>query len=419
MKSSIAKGTITAPPSKSYTHRAMVLGALTHSDVNLVNPLISADTKATLAALRSMGSEIRTTSRGITVFCETLVPPRTVLDAKNSGTTIRLMTGIASLLSRPTTLTGDESLVRRPMGPLVDALRELGAEAKYLGKIGAPPLSIRGPITGSRAEIRGDVSSQFVSSLLIACLGKEGDTEIHLEGKMRSRPYVNITLSMISDFEGQVTERPGVFHVPGSQKLSRDSYTVPGDYSSSAFPLAAGAITGGEVTVRNLEGGSPQGDKAIIEYLRAFGAKVTVDSDSVKVTGGRLEGTEIDVTNTPDLFPILAVVGTVADGMTVLKGGENLRAKESDRIATTTDFLQRMGARIRPKPDGCEIEGVDRLHGAEIETKGDHRILMAAAVAGLVASSETRMADSESYAVSYPGFITDMHQLGCRLAVTK
>jgi len=419
IRSSVAKGTVTAPPSKSYTHRAMVLGALTHSEVKLINPLISEDTKATMIALRNTGSEIRTSSRGISVLCDELVPPRTILDAKNSGTTIRLMTGIASLLPKATTLTGDESLIRRPMGPLVDALQQLGAEAKYLGKTGMPPLSIQGPITGSEAKIQGDVSSQFVSSLLIACLKKKGDTEIHLKGELRSRPYVDITLSMIADFDGRVEESKNVFHVPGSQDLRMDTYTIPGDYSSSSFPLVAAAITGGQVAVKNLDRDSPQGDRAIIDHLRAFGAKVTVGSKSVEVVGGRLVGTEIDVKHTPDLFPILAVIGAVAEGRTVLKGGENLRSKESDRISTTTDFLGRMGARIRAKPDGCEVEGVDRLHGAAVDTKGDHRILMAAAVAGLVSTSETRIEDSESYAVSYPGFITDMHQLGCRLAVTK
>ena len=419
IKSSVAKGTVSAPPSKSYTHRAMVLGALTRSQVTLVNPLVSEDTKATIAALRNMGSEIRTVPHGISVCCEELVNPGTVLDAKNSGTTIRLMTGVASLLSSTTTLTGDESLQRRPMGPLVEALEQLGAQSKYLGKSGMPPLSIKGPITGNRTTIEAGVSSQFVSSVLIACLRKKGDTEIHLRGELRSRPYVDITLRMIADFHGRAVESKGSFHVPGSQELKIDTYSIPGDYSSSSFPLSAAAITGGEVSVRNLAKDSPQGDRAIVNHLRAFGADVKVSADSVKVKGDGLQGTEIDVMHTPDLFPVLAVVGSVAKGRTVLKGGENLRSKESDRIATTTNFLRKMGAKIHPRPDGCEIEGVDRLHGASVETHGDHRILMAAAVAGLVSTSETRIEDNESYAVSYPGFITDMHQLGCRLAVTK
>ena len=171
--------------------------------------------------------------------------------------------------------------------------------------------------------------------------------------------------------------------------------------------------------MRNLDRDSPQGDMAIVQHLQSFGAKVSIDKESIRVKGGRLTGVEIDVRNTPDLFPVLAVLGAVADGKTVIRGGENLRQKESDRIATTTAFLGDMGASIRPTDDGCEIVGGERLHGATVKTDGDHRILMAAVVAALVSSSETRIEDNDSYLVSYPGFMRDMHQLGCRLEVRK
>lgn len=419
MRSSVAKGSVAAPPSKSYTHRAMVLGALTHANFTLVNPLMSEDTRATLDALYTLGTEFRSNSRGVLIHCEKFRKAPGVIDAKNSGTTIRLMAGVASLLPEETTLTGDESLARRPMGPLVDALSQLGARCQYLGSPGKPPLRITGPVTGNRAEIPGDISSQFVSSLLIACSQKHGDTDVIVKGRLRSRPYVDITLQMLREFGAQVEENGKGFAIEGEQKLARESYTVPGDFSSASFPLVAGAITDGEVTVRGLDLESPQGDKAILQHLRSFGARVTLGKDSAKVSGGNLEGTEIDVTHTPDLFPILAVLGSVASGRTVLKGGENLRAKESDRIATTTTFLRDMGARIVPRDDGCQVIGGERLHGATVATEGDHRILMAAAVAGLVSTSETRIDDDNSFDVSYPGFLRDMHQLGCRMEVRK
>jgi 3-phosphoshikimate 1-carboxyvinyltransferase len=397
----------------------MVLGALTHSHFSLKNALISEDTKATLDALFALGSEVRANTGGVKIHCEKLRASPGVIDAKNSGTTIRLITGIASLLPSATTLTGDDSLVKRPMGPLVDSLIALGASCSYLSKPGCPPLTIKGPVTGQKTKIPAGISSQFVSSLLIACSQKRGSTEISLEGELRSRPYVDITLAMLREFGATIEEAPSGFKLEGNQRLAKDSYTVPGDYSSAAFPLAAAAITGGDVTVRNLHSDSPQGDRAIVDHLRSFGAKVSASSDSVRVTGGRLEGTEIDVRHTPDLFPILAVVGCVADGRTVLKGGENLRQKESDRIATTVGFLTAMGARIAARDDGCEILGGEKLHGATIQTEGDHRILMAASVAALVSSSETRIDDDRSFAVSYPGFMRDMHQLGCRLEVRR
>jgi len=397
----------------------MVLGALTHSHFALINPLMSEDTRATLDALYALGTEFRSNSKGVLIHCDKFRRVPGVIDAKNSGTTIRLMAGIASLLPEETTLTGDESLARRPMGPLVEALSQLGARCQYLGNPGRPPLKITGPITGNRAEISGDISSQFVSSLLIACSQKSGDTEIILKGQLRSRPYVDITLQMLREFGADVEEKDQRFFVKGTQILTRETYTVPGDYSSASFPLVAAAITGGEVTVRGLDLDSPQGDKAILEHLRSFGAIVSLGKDSAKVSGGELKGTEIDVRHTPDLFPVLAVLGSVASGRTVLKGGENLRAKESDRIATTTTFLRDMGARIVPRDDGCEIVGGNKLHGTTVQTEGDHRILMAAAIAGLVSSSETRIEDNDSFNVSYPGFLRDMHQLGCRLEVRK
>lgn len=392
---------------------------MTHSHFTLKNPLISEDTKATLDALYAFGSEVRSNSGGVKIHCEELRPAPGVIDARNSGTTIRLAVGLASLLPASTTLTGDDSLVKRPMGPLVDALSQLGAKCSYLSVPGRPPLTVKGPVTGSKADIEAGVSSQFVSSLLIACSQKAGSTEILLKGELRSKPYVDITLQIVEDFGGHIEEREHGYLVPGEQELSKDSYLVPGDYSSAAFPLAAAAMTGGEVTVRNLDKSSPQGDIAIVDHLRSFGAKVSMTSDSVTVAGASLKGTEIDVRHTPDLFPVLAVIGCVANGKTILKGGENLKDKESDRIATTTEFLQAMGASVLPKSDGCEIIGGERLRGATVQTHGDHRIMMAAAIAGLVASSDTRIVDDQSYIVSYPGFLRDMHQLGCRLEVRK
>lgn len=397
----------------------MVLGALTRGPFALRRPLLSEDTRATLDALRVLGGSISSTPTSVGIHCDELGPATSAIDARNSGTTMRLMTGIAALLPSTTTLVGDASLVRRPMGPLVDALGRLGAKIAYLGEKGRPPMKVTGPIEGPSTEIQSGVSSQFVSSLLIACTQKQDGTLIRVGGEVISRPYIDITIEMIREFGGTVTESDEGFSVKGGQQLQRDEYTVPGDYSSAAFVLAAGAITSGDVTVKNLDARSPQGDKAIVEHLKGFGADVRASSDSVRVAGGRLEGIEVDVRDTPDLFPVLAVLGAAAEGRTVLKGGSNLRQKESDRIATTTTFLRAMGASVRPTDDGCEISGGEKLHGADVDTQGDHRILMAAALAGLVSTSGTRIEDDSSYKVSYPGFLRDMHQLGCRLEVRR
>jgi 3-phosphoshikimate 1-carboxyvinyltransferase len=393
------------------------MGALTKDEFHLREPLVSEDTKATLDAVRQMGGEVRTSGTDLTIRCEGLRPPSQVIDAKNSGTTMRLITGIASLLPSTTTLTGDSSLVKRPMGPLIEALGLLGVRCEFLDRPGRPPLRVTGPMSGSATTIKGSVSSQFVSSLLIACTQKADDTEVAVEGMLTSRPYVDITLDMLGCFGAEVRETTSGFTVPGSQKLRLRSYTVPGDFSSAAFPLVAGAITGGDVTVKNLDAGSPQGDRAVLDVLQRFGAEVETGKDAVRIRGTALSGTAVDVRDTPDLFPILAVLGAVAEGRTVITGGRNLREKESDRIATTTAFLMEMGARITPTEDGCVVDGGAKLHGASVQTHGDHRILMAAAIAGLVSTSEVRIQDDGSYAVSYPGFLDDMQRLGCRMEV--
>ena len=382
---------------------------------------MSDDTKATLDALYALGTEFRSVSSGIAIHCEQFRKPTGVIDVRNSGTTMRLVTGLASLLPYETTLTGDDSLLKRPMGPLVEALEDLGAHVNYLGKQGCPPLRIKGPIRGAKVEIRGDVSSQFVSSLIIACSQKTGDTDIKLKGALRSKPYVGITLELLRLFGGVVEEHTGSYLVKGNQRLRQDSYSVPGDFSSAAFPLAAAVITGGDVTVKALSRDSPQGDKAIVQILSDFGAEITVRENSVRATSdpAKLHACELDVTDTPDLFPISAVVASVAHGKTVITGGENLRQKESDRIATTTAFLSSMGADIRGTDDGCVVNGPRRLGGAEVRTEGDHRIFMAAAAAGLAAGSDTIIDDTTSYSVSYPGFLRDLHQLGCRVRVRR
>jgi 3-phosphoshikimate 1-carboxyvinyltransferase len=397
----------------------MVLGALTHGPFLLRRPLLSEDTKATLEALHVMGTSVQAAQASVRIQCDELGQAASIIDARNSGTTIRLMTGVASLLPTATTLTGDESLVRRPMAPLVDALAQLGARVSYLGRKGMPPVKVQGPINGPRTEVQGGVSSQFVSSLLIACTQKPDDTEIVVGGEVVSRPYIDITLQMLREFGGEARESGSAFTIAGAQRLDRPEYTVPGDYSSAAFVLAAGAITSGDVTVKNLDPCSPQGDRAIVSILKQFGADVRVSGDSVRASGGRLEGVDVDVRDTPDLFPVIAVVGAVADGRTVITGGANLRQKESDRIATTTAFLRAMGARVKATDDGCEISGGEKLHGADVNTHADHRILMAAALAGLVSTSGTRIEDDSSFKVSYPGFLRDMHQLGCRLEVRR
>lgn len=416
VRPSAVSGNLPASPSKSYTHRAMILGLLASGTTVLEKVLLSEDTLSTLNGIRMFGADVSVNGDTCVIEGGDLSCPEEAIDVGNSGTTLRLLTGVASLLPCTTLLTGDESIQRRPMGPLISALEELGAKCVSARGEGRPPILIRGPSQGGKTHIRGDVSSQFISSLLISSPVKNQDTEIILITPLKSRPYVDITVELMERFDVTCRETPTGFFVPGRQRYRPIKMTIPGDYSSAAFPLVAGALTG-KVFVNGLEPQSKQGDRAILDILATFGARVEQKEGGVGTCMSGLKAADIDMGDTPDLFPIVAVLATQADGESRLYNAQHLRHKESDRIRTTVSFLRKMGADVEECDDGCVIRGPARLKGADIVSHGDHRILMAAAVAGLIAEGETLISDARCYAVSYPSFLQDMRALGADMEV--
>lgn len=405
-------GEVVAPPSKSYTHRAMVIGALTGQRFEIRRPLISEDTSATLSAMAAMGAEVSRKNNLVTIECPNLTVPKRSIDAKNSGTTLRLVSGIAGLLAGKTTITGDESLQKRPMKPLLDALKELGAKCTGVGENEHPPVTIRGPMSGRSARMPGNISSQFVSSLLISCPMKESPTKLEITGKQKSRTYIDITLYMLDKFRVDIERKQDGFEMPGNQRPFGSSFDVPGDFSSAAFMLCAAAMTCGSVTVTGLDPSTPQGDSVIIEALRRFGADIEQDHSSVTCEAQDKQPFEFDVGDSPDLFPILGVLAATAKGESKLTGGEHLRFKESDRISTTVKMLNDLGVQAEAKDDGCVVKGNGCIRGGSIETQMDHRIMMAATVAGLVSVEGVTIDDDSSHAVSYPAFLDDIQMLG-------
>ena len=404
-----AEGKVSPPPSKSHTHRAIIMSALSEGRCEVSSPLISFDTRATMDAVRAMGAVVTEREGSVTVECESIHAPDRTIDVMNSGTTMRLMTGISSLFSEKVVLTGDSSIQKRPMGPLRDSLSAAGVECSAKG--GKPPVEVRGPITGSELVIDGGVSSQFVSSLIMSSPLTGRPTDVRITGHLVSKPYIDITTSMMGKFGVEVTEEGNVFHAEPQHYRPTD-YRVPADFSSSAFPLVAGGIAG-RVTARGMDMSDPQGDRKIIDVLKEAGCDVEVSGDEVTCSNtGRLEGAEIDMGDIPDLFPVVAVLLSTAKGRSRLYGAPHLRFKESDRIALTENMLRTLGADIRGTEDGCVIEGVERLHGGRIEHNGDHRMMMAAAVASLVSDGPVSMENDACWNVSYPGFPEQMRSIG-------
>ncbi len=379
-------------------------------------PLISADTKATINASEAFGAKISLNDEvNITGVSNKPKTPEDVINVLNSGTTLRFCSAVAAL-TEGAVLTGDASIRTRPNGPLLSSLSELGADAFSIRGNGKAPLVIKGKMRGGTAHLDGGVSSQFLSALLIAAPLAESDTKIIIEGDLKSRPYAEITLDMLADAGVRVEAKPQEFFVPGGQSYGLKSYTIPGDFSSASYPLAAAAVTGSEVTVKGVLP-SRQGDSAIIDILGRMGAKVTWDKElgDLKIKGEELQGVEVDASRTPDLVPTIAVLGAVARGKTVVKNAEHVRHKETDRLHAMAVELSKMGADIRERPDGLEITG-GKLHGASVHGYHDHRIVMALTVAGFVAGG-TRIDTAEAVDVSYPGFFDQMKGMGAKVEV--
>ncbi len=406
-------GTLNAPPSKSYTHRAIVMASLAKSS-RVVNPLYSEDTYATMQACEAIGAVINPLTDALLIEGVEGAPqqPDDVIDCQNSGTTLRFMTALCALIDGTSVLTGDPSLRTRPSVQLIEALNALGAHVISIKSDGTAPLIVRGALSGGRADIADPVSSQFISALLITCPLCEFDTTLRVHN-LKSRPYVDITLELLKQLQVKVSTDYYEFTVPCCQKYASEDLFIPGDFSSAAFHLGAAAVTNSKVTVRNLSQ-SKQGDEKIVTILEDMGAHIARHDDTVTVDGAELRGITIDASDVPDLVPILAVLGAYATGCTEIHNVSHLRYKETDRLAAMTSELHKMGVRIRNEESVLLIEG-GNPRGAHVQGYGDHRIVMALAIAALGAQGETEIEDAESVHVSYPDFFDDLFALGANI----
>jgi len=417
---SILKGEVLAPPSKSYTHRAVVMASLAEQTI-VKRPLLSADTTATIRACEALGAVIREIGDSLIVDGVKGKPsvPDSIIDVANSGTTLRLLMAVSALCDGTTVLTGDDSIRTRPNTPLIDVLNQLGACVISTRDNGMAPIEVKGPMAGGEAVMDGSISSQFFSALLMACPLCQARTVVKVDGELKSRPYVEITIEMlesagieielVEDDKGHLS-----FIIPPNQSYELTEYTVytvPGDFSSASYLLAAGALAGGGITVGGLFP-NKQGDAAIIPILQDMGANLEWDRErgEVRVNKSRLTGVTVDVGMTPDLVPTLAVLGALSGGEMVIENAGHVRFKETDRLHAMTVELGKMGVEITEEPDRLVIRG-GGLHGARVSGWHDHRIVMALSVAGMVAG-DTIIDTAESVDISYPGFFEAMKLLG-------
>lgn len=414
-KSSLA-GAVRIPASKSHTVRAVLLGALAGGECVIRDPLDSHDTRSALAAARGLGAEVAEENRELWRVCGVDGRPEArgqTIDVGNSGTTLYLALAAAAL-SRGGSVRfdGDAQIRRRSAKNLLGSLNDLGAWHACDGGEGCCPLELRGTLRGGATTIECP-TSQYLSALLIAAPLAEGDTSIDVP-LLYERPYVGMTLRWLDDLEISLNYAPDLsrFEIPGGQRLPAFDRAMPGDFSSATFFLVAAAITGSELLLRGLDLDDAQGDKAVVDYLRRMGADIAaVDGGLLVRKGDGLRGAELDLNATPDALPALAVAACFAEGETSLGNVPQARIKETDRIAVMAAELANLGAYVEELPDGLVVHG-GGLDGGKVCGHGDHRVVMAFAVAGLAARGEVEVDTAEAAAVTFPDFAELLRAVG-------
>ena len=410
-------GNLVCPPNKSYTHRAIFLAVLAGNNSKVDNVLFSDDTAATINACKNFGAQIEQKDSAIIVKKSIgkgkLVPE---INAENSGTTIRIASGIASLFSEEITLTGDSSLQNRPMQPLLDALESIGAKCSSTD--GKPPIKITGKIMGGNVTIPGNFSSQFISALLISApLTKKG-VNLEIEGNLVSKPYLDATISTMRHFGVKVqTLIPYKRYNIAPQIYKPSEFTVPIDFSSLALLLSAAVLCGENFVIQGNIGNLPQGDEVFIDILEKLGVKVTIKDDKISIQSPeKLNGGRFDLSNSPDLLPPLAILSLKSSSPIEIVNVEHARLKETDRIAIVSRELVKLGIRVEEKEDGLILNKSNNLKGGSLNSENDHRLFMAFCIAGMFVGDCT-ITDPESVKVSYPNFIVEMKKIGAKISI--
>lgn len=421
MKCKVEKSKITGqvicPPNKSYTHRAIFLASLAGNNSTVENVLFSADTKATIEACKKFGADIEIKDASIivknSIKIGTKVPE---INTENSGTTIRIASGIASLFSEEITLTGDASLQKRPMQPLLDALSSIGAQCQSTN--GNPPIRIKGKISGGDVKIPGNFSSQFISALLICAPMTEKGINLIIEEELVSKPYLDATIATMRKFGVSVqTLIPYKRYNIPPQIYKEATFTVPIDFSSLALLLSATVLNGKKVTIKGNIGNLPQGDEVFIDILEQLGVKVNIDDEGIEIeTPEKLSGGKFDLSNSPDLLPPLAILALKSSKPIEIFNVKHARLKETDRIAIIARELVKIGIKIQEKEDGLVLESSDKIIGAELNSEEDHRLFMAFCIAGMYVG-DCVVTDPQSVKISYPNFIEEMKRLGASIQI--
>ncbi|TES94194.1 MAG: 3-phosphoshikimate 1-carboxyvinyltransferase [Promethearchaeota archaeon] len=429
-------GIINAPPSKSYSHRAFIASSLTKGVSIIKNPLISGDVGVTIKILEALGNKVSKASNHSFIVKSNYGKYKSVkklLDCQNSGTSIRIFTALAMLIDGGLSFAGEFIKRKRPIIPLLDALESIGCSYRLTEK------DLKVKRKGKKCDninIPGDISSQFVSALLMMCplldCKKKNSMMVKITSPITSYPYVKITLDVLRSFgikiqENINNEKEGSYLIACKQNYRAQTYEIPGDFSSISFILAATILTPEEsqVVIKNLNFEKPQGDQRIIEILQEMGANIKImkKNNCLIVNGGinqnPLTGIAIDINDTPDLFPILSIIGAFAKGKTEIYNALNLRKKESDRISIIAKELSKMDVKVIEESDRITIYHCKELRGTSFNHENDHRIAMSLTIAGLFAQDPSLIENIEIVEDSYPNFVEHIKKLGANVDLVE
>ncbi len=425
VKKSRLKGSVAIPASKSHTIRAVAIASLAEGQSLIRKPLDSGDTQAVVRCYRALGAQIDISNPDLWKVTGTgaqVTPPQEVIDVLNSGTTLRIAMGSASLAkpSETTTFTGDEQIQSRPIGPLMQSLEDLGAKCKSLKNNGKAPVEMTGKLMGGKTSIAA-TTSQYLSSLLLCTPLAQEDSEIDVT-LLNEPDYVQMTLDWLDKqqikYENDQMRR---FYVKGNQSYKAFDEAVPADFSSATFFLCAAALFAEEVTLLGLDFSDSQPDKAVVDYLKAMGADIQIEQNKITIKAAPLKGVEIDMNRTPDALPAMAVTAAFAEGETRLVNVHQARSKETDRIRCMADELKKLAVDVEELPDGLIIRGSspvtrdpsdERRGTLSLDGRSDHRIVMALSLAGLALDGECTISTAEAINVTFPNYVELMKSLG-------
>ncbi len=410
-------GSVPAIPSKSMAHRCFLAAALCREKSRIQCQGDSEDIEATLRCLEALGIGVCQENGTYEIM-----PGERKKEGEKaeflcgeSGSTLRFLLPVAAALGISGEFYGEGRLMERPLSPLYEEMERHGCR---LSPQGENPLRCEGKLNAGIYELPGDISSQYITGLLFALPLLEGESFLRLTSPLQSANYVDLTLQVLRQYGIEIRKEQDGYRIAGGQNYRvKDENTVEGDWSNAAFWLTAGAIGTKTVGVRGLNPDSLQGDKKILELLREMGAQISWKGSDVYVQPKALRGIEIDAADIPDLVPVLAAAASVAKGTTRICHAKRLRLKESDRLRTVSETLNRLGADVRELDDGLEIHGQETLRGGTVDAARDHRIAMTAAVAALVCREPVRILGAQAVKKSYPGFFEDYENLGGKVVL--